>query len=367
MKNAITVLVLSALFISNCSLTFSEDASKGRPYKLGIILPMSGEGSSLGTYAKRAIDLAYSELTPEEQARLKLYFEDGSLDPKKSVSAFQMLSSTNNIDGVVALTSGIGHALAPIAERQKTLMIDIGGSDKTFAVGKQFVFIHWISPESEIDAMVKEVKNRGYNRIAMISIIHQGAAALADAFVKKMKQEGLQDKIVFKEEVEMGMNDFNSLLAKAKAAKPDSFYLVFFGDTLAAISEKIKELKIPGEIFGAETFEDAHVIEASHGGLLGAWYTNAADPESDFTAKYKAKYNEQPGITTANAYDVIHLLTQAIAKNGNDNKKLAGFFKTLKDYHGACGTYSATDDNRFTLTAAVKIVTKDGFSNLVQH
>jgi len=40
------------------------------------------------------------------------------------------------------------------------------------------------------------------------------------------------------------------------------------------------------------------------------------------------------------------------------------FLHTVKDFNGALGTYSASGDNRFTLPAAIKVITADGFKKI---
>ena len=47
-----------------------------------------------------------------------------------------------------------------------------------------------------------------------------------------------------------------------------------------------------------------------------------------------------------------------------DTEEINRFLHTVKDFTGVMGTYSATEKNNFTLPAAVKVVTRDGFKKL---
>ncbi|MBL7662400.1 ABC transporter substrate-binding protein [bacterium] len=361
MRNIRKIIVAVLLIAIPSSFAVGEES---KVYTLGLILPFTGEGASIANFTKRSVDLAYSELSKEMQAKLKLIYADDSMDPKKSISTFQMMTDLQGVDGIICMTSGIGHALAPLAERKKKLMIDIGASDKAFAVGKDYVFIHWVSPEAEAEKMTQEIKRRGYQRIAGISHIQQGVEAYNQAFFSMLKQEGLYERLVFHEQLAVGTTDFNTTLTKLRGANADAIYLAVFSDGLATASRRIKELGIGGEIFGAEFFEDEHVVKASNGALYGSWYVNVDDATAGFVKKYQARYQEFPGLTSSNAYDTLNLIARGVELHGRDNLKIAGSLKTLKDYRGAAGVYSATEDNRFTLPAAVKIVEKDAFKKI---
>ena len=115
-----------------------------------------------------------------------------------------------------------------------------------------------------------------------------------------------------------------------------------------------------------ETFEDHNEVKNSDGILIGCQYVNAANPTEPFANDYKARYQEFPGWASANGYDSIRLLAKAALNYGNDAKATANFLSTLKDYEGASGKYSAFSDNRFTLPAALKVVTASGFDE-VKH
>lgn len=364
MKKTLSYFTILLLFLIP-SLAVSEEPSIADPiYTIGAILPLTGEAASVGTFAKRSIQLAYDSLEPALKEKIHIVYEDDAMDPKRSIAAYQMLTSTKKINAVIAMTSGIGHALASHAERDEVLTIVAGASDKTFAAGKEFVFIHWVSPEMEAGQMVNEIKQKGYRRIAMVSHIQQGVEAYNRVFKDLMKEAGLADRIIFDESVAIGSNDFNTILTKMRAAKPDAIFLGMFSEGLSTIARRIKEMSLPGEIFGAEFFEDEHVVKASQGALLHSWYVNIDDPDKRFVTEYQSRYKEYPGLAAANCYDSLKLIAEGAAQFGTDNKKISNYLKTLHNYHGATGTYSATDDNRFSLRAAIKVVTENGFEKV---
>ncbi|RIL12553.1 MAG: hypothetical protein DCC75_00195 [Proteobacteria bacterium] len=356
------ILSIGALLPLSAFLT--DLKAESAPYKIGVILPLSGEVASLGNYIKRAIDLAYSELPEDQQSRLKLIYEDDQLQSQKSVSIFHKLNSLDKADAVFVLGSGVGNAVGPLAERQGKILIAIGASDKKFAVGTKHVFIHWVVPEKESEIIVREIKKRGLQRIAIIAAEQEGVIAFNKAFMAEMAKHNLTDRIVLDERYLQDNKDFKPFLSKVRAKQADSIYVLLFPGGLSTFMKQARDFAIKADIFGAELFEDQHEVAASDGTLIGKWYVNADEASPDFIANYKKKYGEHPGWATANAYDSLKLMADAVARHGNDNAAIASYLRGIKDYKGAAGSYSATGDNRFDLPATIKIVTKDGFEKI---
>ena len=99
--------------------------------------------------------------------------------------------------------------------------------------------------------------------------------------------------------------------------------------------------------------------------MLGAWYATSADPNSAFQEAYQKAYPQSVLYPAPNGYDAVMLLAEAI-KKGVPTSEIHHFLRTLKDFHGVLGTYSATGDGRFTLPASLKVVTEKGFEPLPQ-
>lgn len=352
-------------FSSSTSLARAqENLPPSSVYKIGVIVPLSGDAASLGNYIRKGVLLAQESLPSTVQERVKLSFEDDQFLPAKTVTAYQKLVSVDKVDAVFVAGSGAGNAVGPLAEKDKKLLIAIGASDKKFVIGKKLSFSHWVSPESETIPVIEKVKAKGFQHIGIITSEHEGANALRDAFIQGLKDQVLGDRVVFDEKIAIGAQEFKTLIAKAQSKGVDGICTIILPGSLATFAKQSRELNFAADIFGYELFEDVNEVKASDGALIGKWYVNAADPRADFTARYKAKYNENPGFGAGNAYDSLALVAFASAAYENSNERMAEHLRTLKDYHGAVGIYSASGDNRFLLPAVLKVVEKDGFKRL---
>ena len=358
MKCAITSFALFLLSLLPAALLSEE------PYKVAAIIPLSGTYSGIGIYVKRGIDLAYESLTPEMRGRIKLYYEDDQLDSKRSISAFNRLAGSERIDAVFVMGSGVGNALAPIAEARKTVMIAVGASDKKFLAGKKFVFTHWVSPEMEARIMIQEIGRRGYRKIGLVSNEQEGIIAFCDALRAELEKAELSGLLVFEQRMPYEERDFRTFIAQARSRNLDGIAVALMPGSLSAFAKQAQGLKLSSELFGFELLEDEHEVKASDGALLGKWYVNIDSAAPDFQKSYRAKFKERPGFGSANGFDALNLIVAALSRAGHDNGKIADYLRTVKDFSGAAGTYSATGDNRFDLPVAVKIVTEDGFEKI---
>lgn len=334
------------------------------PYRVGVVIPLSGDAAGLGNYVQKGIELGLQSLPKEMQEKVQVIFEDDQLQAAKSVAAFRKLKSYNKIDAVFVISSGIGHAVAPLAEESGTVMLALGASDKTVAVGKKFVFTHWVSPEAEAAALVDEIIRRNFQKLAVVSSEQQGAAALEDALLARLKEKNLNERIVYSAKFSPDTKDFRVSLAKIRSAQSDGIVSILLPGSLSAFAKQTRDFKISAELFGFELFEDEHEVKASDGALIGKWYVNAEEPTKEFRDKYVERYKEQPGMGAANSYDAIQLIARAVSEFHGESAKIADYLRTLKDYEGASGRYSATGDNRFNIPAALKVVTKNGFEKL---
>lgn len=331
------------------------------PYKVGAILPLSGQVSNLGKFVQNGINLAYKNLDSTNKDKLEIIFEDDEFDPKKTISAYQKLKSTKNIDAVFVLGSPTANAINSITEKDKVILIAIGASDPNIVIGKKYSFIHWVTPDSLGEKLAKEIAKKKFKRIAFIVAEVSGCIADSQATIKYLKEAGYEEKDILEKRFIKDTTDYRSVLTQIKKQKYDAIVAVLFSGALSSFAKQLKELKVESELIGMETFEDEDEVKASNGAMLNSWFVNASDYTDQFKQLYRKEYGQHPGWATGNAFDSVNLIAEGVKINGNDNSKIKDFISELKNYQGATGTYSTSGDNRFTLPATVKKVTATGF------
>lgn len=336
-----------------------------RRYRIGVILPLSGQVASMGSYVRRGIDLAVADLPEASKAKIELFYEDDQFDPNKTLSAYRKLSGSPGIDAVFTILSPPANALGPLTEQNKQILMAIGASDATIAVGKQYSFIHWVIPAVLGENLVRELRRRDYKKIAFLTAEVTGAIADVDGAVDAAQAAGLKDRIIFQDTFPKEQTDYRTIIAKLRQKQADAVVAVFFAGALSSFTKQCAAANLPADILGMETFEDENEVKAAQGTLLGKRYVNASDPADWFVEKYKKQYGEHPGWGSANGYDTLRLIADAVSAAGTDNARIRDFLRAVKDYEGAAGKYSASGDNRFTLPATLKVITEQGFEKVV--
>ncbi|MCI5065658.1 ABC transporter substrate-binding protein, partial [bacterium] len=328
--------------------------------QVGVILPLSGESASVGEAIRNGMLLSYDHLPAEVRSKLELVFEDDGLKPKSTIAAYRKLAASGDLDVVVTASSGTSNALAPLTENDKRPLIAIATDPKVVA-GRSYAVNFWVTPEEQARVGVQEALKRGYRRIARISTIQDAMLSLKNHFDEEV---GDRIKVVLDEEYPAEIKDFRPYITKLKGQQDlDALVVGLMPGQLGVFARQVRQLGVTLPIFGFESLEDSNEVAASNGALVDQWYVNTDDPDRSFIEKFKHRYPNSSLYGASNGHDIVLLLASTI-KQELDAEGINTFLHTVQGFSGALGEYSATKDNRFTLPAAVKIVTRDGFRKL---
>ena len=141
---------------------------------------------------------------------------------------------------------------------------------------------------------------------------------LASEFAKQFEADG--GKVIFSEKTSDKDTDFNSLVIKIAAAKPD---LIYYGGTYnsgALLSKQLKDGGVKAPLMGGDgLFDPQYVALAGATGAEGDMVTSVGLPTDklpqgqEFVAAYKAEYpDKEVGAYDAYSYDAANVLVDAI-------------------------------------------------------
>ncbi len=351
------------LMIGLICFSFSNAAADSAKYKVGVIIPLTGQIASMGNFVKRGIDLAMEDLPSSERNLIDVVYEDDQFESAKTVSAYRKLKQSK-LDAVFVIGSPPANALGPITERDGTILMAIGASDSTIAVGKNLSFIHWVIPPVLGDKLASELIRKDFKRIAFIAAEASGTIADQDAVIKSLRDNGRGNVVALEETYLKEATDYRSTIVKLRQKKVDAVVVCLFPGALSSFAKQFRDAKLDAELIGMETFENEDEVKASEGSLIGKIYVNSSDPSPSFIKRYTKKYGEHPGWAAGNGYDSLRLIAAAVHKVGAGNVAIRDYLRAVKDFNGASGVFSASGDNRFTLPAALKRVTANGFVSL---
>lgn len=329
--------------------------------RVGVIVPLSGEAANLGESVRNAIVLALEKLSPDERSKFDIRYEDDRLDPKNTLSSFHRLKATSGLDAVITISSGTSKPLSTVAEQSKIPHIAVGASDPAIVANKKWVVNFWVTPEAEALALLDEAKRRGYKKIAAMTTIQEGFLSLKK-YIHQFNKGQLA--VVLDEEYPQDTKDFRPFLTKLRTLNGvDGLLMLTMPGHTGVFAKQAREMGIKMPLFGIEGFEDPKEVEVSAGALIDQWYINADHPDESFVTEYLNRFPDSSTWIAGNAYDLVFILAKSIERDVS-KESVNDYLHSMKDFSGCLGTYSASGDNRFTLTPAVKVVTKSGFKKI---
>lgn len=317
--------------------------------KIGVIAPLSGHLSAIGTTVKNSVILASQQLDPEK--RVEFIFEDDNFLPKNSVTAAQRLISQENVSGIIIFGSGTSLAVAPISESKKVPTISISLNDSV-TLNRQHMFRLFIAVDSLAKIAVEEMTKRQYKSIATITTQQDGMIALREAISKHSKIASVAD-----EEVAPGDTDLRVVATKIARLKPSAVFLALLPPQLAAASQQLRQVGYTGEFFSGPQAQIQTEVAASNGALVGTWFTSQDDRKAaSFYSDYSKQFNDVAMPDGAFGYDAARLFINAA--KGTD---VLGYINSLQTFEGLHGTFERVEPNIFLAPVAVKTILKDGF------
>lgn len=336
--------------------------------KIGVILPLTGEGAKYGDAAKKGFDLAVDEINNNggiKGKKIHLICEDSQGDPKLGVSAMQKFATVDKVNAVLGdLFSSVTLAIAPICNNDKIVLLSPASSSPKITDAGDFIFRNCPSDVYEGTIMSNYAYDKlGYKKVAVFHINNEYGIGIKTVFEKNFISKGAA--ICNEETFEQNATDFRSQLTKIKEANPEAIYLVGYKE-MGYILKQAKEMGINCQFLSTVMLEDPEIIKIAGGAAEGAIYSASAfDPKSDnlviksFVAAFKNKYGIEPDIFAGLSYDAMKIMSIAITRGGFSSQEIKTAMYDVKNYSGIAGETSFDANGDAILSPIIKKV-KDG-------
>ena len=330
-------LLVPVLFAAACGGGKSEKTTAGQAaskvVKIGVIAPLSGDLTAVGTGIRNSVELAIKQANAANTVpgwKIELAAEDDAAKPDVGAQAASKLSSDAAVVGVVGTyNSSVALQVAPILERANIVEISPANTNDTLTRGENFK-----------TAPARPHKN--YFRVATLDSLQGGFAAdyayqelgaknvviihdkkaygqgLAESF--KSRFEGDGGKVATVETINPGDKDFSAVLSKIKPMKPD---MIFYGGEYPEAS-LISSQAHGAQAMTAPIMGGDGIVDPTYGKTGGTGVENdlgtsvGAPPEQldsakSFIADYKAAgYKDGYSAYGALAYDAANAIIRTL-------------------------------------------------------
>ncbi len=344
-KNLFTILIMLFL-VTACTTTQVATKSKEiivtgtKVYKIGLILPLTGDASIYGMPAQKVIQKSLEDLNKKlkvenKNIKFELVFEDGRCNPKDALTAAQTLINLKDIKVIFGgFCSGETLGAAPFAEENKIIMLSPGSTSPEITNAGDYIFRNIGSDEYQAVVAAKKILGEGNKKIAVLSENTDYAQALREKFKEEIKKLG--GEIVADEVVNSNERDIRIQLIKIKTANPDALYLNAQNIRVAIMfAKQITEQTISAQLFGNEAFTFGDTLKKGKNYLEGMITQKAHFDETTEEFKYvQEETGCELGIYCASIYDGVFLLAEKMEKCGEDTDCIKKELYNTKGWKG---------------------------------
>ena len=348
----------------------------GPPIKVGWIGALNGPTAKWGAQQSALLGQEDVNRSGGINGRpLQLVFEDTGCNGAQAVSAFQKLTSSDNVSFILG-----GHcspdslAFAPLAERKKIVSIAaITSSPKLTSAGD---FIFRVTPVStKLAELVVPyaTKDLGVKKLVIINELTDYVLPVAEKVKADFEASGGTVANVFT--FNPGETDFRTMILKASSSKPDALYIgVQAPDTAILIMKQFRDLGLALKVFGNEQFGGAfNSAKPEERALLDNVIFAQAKCDlsvpsiKSFVDLYTERYHVDAlpfSCYTAEAYDTVELLAAALRKCGEEVDCVKKYLYGVQNYSGASGTISFDENGDVNKDYVLQQVLGDGVVTL---
>jgi branched-chain amino acid transport system substrate-binding protein len=328
------ILLIVALLLP----TFAE----AEPYRLGVIVPLSGDAHIWGQRIRQGVELAV-EAHP---GKFEVFFEDeGFCDAQRALSAAQFLLHQKKVDALIMGCLAGFKTVMPVAERSNVLVLSAGLLTGNPEDARPLAISLAGQIASEAHALMSAMRARGVKSVSVFRMEDEFTQALASHF-QTGEPRSLSDFPVKNTET-----DFRTGLAQAAQRKPDALFTCLGEQQLLAFMRQRDALGMKLPVYGPYMVEGNNLTEADRKQLEGIIYTypslkEESDPEyRAFLEKFRSRFGgTDAAAQSVYVYDGVMILAEALSacsdrspicikkffvRNGNSWDGMAGRFRFL--------------------------------------
>ncbi len=297
----IRVLAVALLLFGMNGAAWSE------PFRIGVVLPLSGDMKEYGTAAVRGMEMAINDSNGLLK-NVQFVFEDGKYDPTSAMRATQYVLSRGRVDTLFIWGDYPAEAIVPLAEKQN-IPTFVGTITPDVVKGSHYSLRFISSADDFVAPLITYMKQYGMRKIGIVYSQDPYFLKLISAIRKRIPGEDL----VAVEEVPFEETNFRPIISRMRNTSPDVVAVYLMPGAVSTFFRQARALKFAPAFFGGDTFESEAEIKGAGGAMEGAVYSDNI-VLSDFRTRYVEKFGNDSQITyAANGYAFVELVANTLA------------------------------------------------------
>lgn len=380
-KFALTLVSLASVaLLAACgevSTTGNSDSASGteigKTLKIGFNFEETGDVASYGTAEQKGAKLAVDEINKAggvDGKQIEVTDKDNKSELSEASTVSTNLVTQAKVNAIIgpATSGGTGAAITNAAKASVPLVTPSGTQDD-LTKGQDYLFRATFIDSFQGKILSKYVTDN--LKAKKVVLYYDNSSDYAKGIAKAFQEE-YKGEIVATETFASKDTDFQAALTKFKGKDFDALVVPGYYTEAGKIVNQARGIGIDKPIVGGDGFNSEEFIsQATPAAATNVYYVSGYSTSGDMTAKakkfleaYKAKYNEEPSMFSALAYDSVYMVAEASkgAKNSVDIKENLA---KLKDFEGVTGSITM-DKNHNPVKSALMIGLKDGKVDTVE-
>jgi branched-chain amino acid transport system substrate-binding protein len=334
------------------SLAFAlAESAAGADLKIGFTLSLTGGTDDYGKAARMGAQLALKEYNDKggyQGQKVDAVIYDDETKPAKGVENVTRLITRDKVFAIVGpVNSGVALAIIDIAQKNQIPLIDtIATAEQIIEryqnAPKNYVFRVSLNDGIQTSFMIDYIKSRKYQRIGLMHDSTGWGQSGRDTALRLLKDANL-DLAAGPEVFDQNDSDMTTQLTKMRDAKVDFVIAYSLAPAAVQIAKSMQKIGLKAPWTGTWALVAPNFLKLGGKELIeGVMAVTSYTPEHSANAKalhekVERVFKDQGGdfhpVATAQTYDGVRLLLNALDKVGPDPQKIRDALEEIDDFN----------------------------------
>lgn len=258
-------------------------SAQAESLRFGVADPLTGPSALFGLDQMQAVRWGVEDINASggvNGRKLEALIVDHQAKPDVGIAVVTRLIQVDKVPAFITAFSNVVKAVAPIANRERTLMLSVGANSPDIKNLGDYVYTTFPLADVDMRALGTWLyQKQNKRRAAVLYVNHETGTEGAKVFVESFKAAGGQ--IVLDESYEEQRSDFTSLVLKVRAANPDVVHIHSVVSDFTAIVAQMRQLGLNMQVTSFQTAFNPKMIQELGKGAEGIIVTALAPSVED--------------------------------------------------------------------------------------
>ena len=299
-------------------------AQAAEPIRIGVAEALSGGAAQYGISIRNGFQMAADEINAGggvNGRKIELVIEDEQGKKEEAINAFKKLIFQDKALLLFGPTlSNSAQAADPIAQGSKIVVFGTSNTADGITTIGDHVFRNSVTEADVLPVTLRTAAKVA--KIRKVAVLYGNDDVFTksgyDNFRKALDDQKMP--VTTTETFAKGDVDFKAQLTKIKATNPDAIVLSALLAEGAPIMVQARQLGLNVPFIGGNGMNSVKVFDLAKGASDGLWVgspwsiENRTPQNNGFIVAYTRKYSAAPDQFAAQAYDAMHIATEALKK-----------------------------------------------------